>query len=190
MTVGVYVTIQSTRFGQVEVPDKAVVEFPNGLIGLGGSRYALLAREEDSSFIWLHSVDDPSLAVPITNPFQFFDEYEVALSDDEADRIGIAAPEEADVYVTVTAAEKLEDFSANLRAPILISRGVGHQVINEADEAPVRAMLFADMAQKMATTAPPASTRSSSKAGGQSNGKGADQSPGQETGKTKADEAA
>ena len=150
MTKEVYVTIQSTRFGQVEVADKAVIEFPNGLIGLGGSRYALLAREEDSSFIWLHSVDDPSLAVPITNPFQFFNGYEVVVSDDEAERIGIASPEQADVYVTVTAADALEDFSANLRAPILISRGIGHQVINESDDAPVRASLFADLAGKMA----------------------------------------
>lgn len=142
-------TIQSTRFGQLEVSDKAVIGFPNGLIGLGGSRYALLARDEDSSFVWLHSVEDASLAVPITNPFQFFNGYEVMISDDEAERIGIASAQQADVYVTVTAAEELEDFSANLRAPILISRGVGHQVINESDDAPVRATLFADRAQKI-----------------------------------------
>ena len=35
------------------------------------------------------------------------------------------------------------DFSANLRAPILIADGRGHQVINEASDAPVRAPLFA-----------------------------------------------
>jgi flagellar assembly factor FliW len=46
--------------------------------------------------------------------------------------------------VTVRAAETLEDFSANLRAPILIAQGSGHQVINQAPDAPVRAPLFAD----------------------------------------------
>jgi flagellar assembly factor FliW len=46
------------------------------------------------------------------------------------------------VYVTVRAAEKLDDFTANLAAPILISSGVGHQVINQAPDAPVRAPLF------------------------------------------------
>jgi hypothetical protein len=30
----------------------------------------------------------------------------------------------------------------NLRAPIVISGGRGHQVINETDHAPVRAALF------------------------------------------------
>jgi len=46
------------------------------------------------------------------------------------------------VYVTVRAADALEDFSANLYAPILISGGRGHQVINQSDDAPVRAPLF------------------------------------------------
>jgi flagellar assembly factor FliW len=137
------ITLESTRFGSLEIPHDAVVEFPNGLIGLGGRRYALLARAEDATFVWLHSMDDPDLALPLTNPWRFFTSYEVELADDEADRIGIDDDEETAVYVTVRAAESLEDFSANLRAPILIAHGCGHQVINQAPDAPVRAPLFA-----------------------------------------------
>jgi flagellar assembly factor FliW len=136
------ITIDSTRFGTIEIPSHAVVEFPTGLIGLGGSRYVLIARDENSPFVWLHSVDDASLALAVTNPFQFFPQYEVELSDSEAERIGITDPADADVYVTVRAAESLEDFTVNLRAPILISKGRGFQVINEAEGAPVRAPLF------------------------------------------------
>ena len=44
--------------------------------------------------------------------------------------------------MTVRAAEAIEDFTANLRAPILISEGRGHQVINQAPDAPVRAPLL------------------------------------------------
>ena len=51
-------------------------------------------------------------------------------------------PAQADVYVTVRAAEEAENFSANLRAPIIIANGRGFQVINEAADAPVRAPLF------------------------------------------------
>jgi flagellar assembly factor FliW len=137
------ITLESTRFGSLEIPHDAVVEFPNGLIGLGGRRYALLARAEDATFVWLHSMEDPDLALPLTNPWRFFNSYEVELADDEADRIGIDDDEETAVYVTVRAAESLEDFSANLRAPILIAHGRGHQVINQAPDAPVRAPLFA-----------------------------------------------
>ena len=143
-------TIESTRFGTLEIPSAAVLEFPNGLIGLGGSRYALVAKEEDSVFLWLHSLDDPSIALPVVNPWRFFGSYEVELSDAEAGRIGVSNPEEAEVYVTVTAAESVEDFSANLRAPILVSGGKGHQVINEAPDAEVRMPLFAEVAGEAA----------------------------------------
>ena len=144
------VTLESTRFGTLEVPPEALIEFPNGLIGIGGSRYALIADDADATFLWLHSLEDPALALPVTNPFRFFGSYEVVLSDGEAERIGIAEPERADVYVTVRAAEQIEDFVCNLRAPILVSHGRGYQVINEADDAPVRTPLFAEVAAEWA----------------------------------------
>jgi flagellar assembly factor FliW len=140
-------TIDSTRFGALDIPDDAVIEFPNGLIGLGGTRYSLIAREESAPFLWLHSLDDPSLAIPVTNPWNFFPSFEVEISDSEAERIGVTDPAKAEVLVTVRAGESLDDFSANLRAPILISGGRGHQVINEAKDTPVRAPLFAEVTE-------------------------------------------
>jgi flagellar assembly factor FliW len=140
-------TIDSTRFGSLDIPDDAVIEFPNGLIGLGGTRYTLIAREESAPFLWLHSIDDPSLAIPVTTPWRFFAQFAVEISDSEAERIGVTDPSEAEVLVTVRAGESLDDFRANLRAPILISGGRGHQVINEADGTSVRAPLFAEVAE-------------------------------------------
>ena len=139
-------TLNSTRFGDVEVPDEAVVEFPGGLIGLTGTRYALLPHDEEGTFMWLHSMNDPSLALPMTSPWRFFSDYEVELSDSEAERIGVKDPSEAEVFVTVRATDTAEGFSANLRAPIIIAGGRGYQVINEATDAPVQAPLFAQPA--------------------------------------------
>ena len=58
-------TVESTRFGTLEIKPEAVLSFPRGLIGLGGSRYALLSTDPDSPFSWLHSVEDPDLALPV-----------------------------------------------------------------------------------------------------------------------------
>ena len=140
-------TVNSSRFGEFEVPAEAVIEFPAGLIGIGGRRFALLTREESGAFKWLQEVEDAELAVPVTDPLAFFPDYEVRISDAEAARIGIADAADADVLAIVRAAERLEDFCANLLAPILVSGGIGHQVINEAPEAPVRAPLLAEMAK-------------------------------------------
>ena len=133
------VTIDSPRFGTLEIASEDVIEFPHGLIGLGGSRFAIVERE--GSFSWLHSIDDPSLALPVTNPWDFFADYSVELSDEASEPI-TAAPADVAVWVTVRAGSELADFYANLRAPILVAEGQGHQVINESPDAPVRAPLF------------------------------------------------
>jgi flagellar assembly factor FliW len=135
------VTIDSSRFGTIEIPAEEIIDFPTGLIGLGGSRYALVSAGADNAFSWLHSIDDPSLALPVANPWHFFADYAVELSDEESTGI-TADPSDVEVWVTVRAGSQLSDFYANLRAPILVAEGQGHQVINEAADAPVRAPLF------------------------------------------------
>ncbi len=135
--------IESTRFGRVEIDPATVIEFPEGLIGLGGSRYALLARDHESAFAWLQSLDDPALALPITNPHRFFAGYEVELTDEDVERLGIAGDSPVDVFVTVRASDALHDFTANQKAPILVWGGRGYQVINQAPGCELRAPLFA-----------------------------------------------
>jgi flagellar assembly factor FliW len=133
------VTIESSRFGTLEIEAGAIIEFPTGLIGLGGRRWAVVSTSLTGPFQWLHSLDDPSLALPVTDPWAFFNDYEVELSDEDSKRF---QADNVAVWVTVRAGSELSDFSVNLRAPILISEGQGHQVINEATHAPVRAPLF------------------------------------------------
>jgi flagellar assembly factor FliW len=136
-------TVESTRFGTLEIDDPEPIRFPAGLIGLGGRDFVLLHHDPDSAFSWLQSLDDPALALPVTNPWAFFSDYAVELSDEDTARVGgeDASPE---VWVTIRTGAELSDFSANLRAPILIVDGHGHQVINEAPDAQVRAPLFAE----------------------------------------------
>ncbi len=137
-------TIDSARFGRVEIDPDTVIEFPEGLIGLGGSRYALLTNDPGSPLMWLHCIDDPTLSLPVTQPHRFFSEYPVELTDEDAERLGLDDRTPVDVYVTVVAASELSDFTANQKAPILIRDGRGHQVINQAPGLDLRAPLFAE----------------------------------------------
>ena len=136
------VTLQSTRFGAVEIDEASVIEFPDGLIGLGGHRYTLLRPQAESPFLWLHSLDDPGLALPVTNPHLFFADFALVLDDDVAAQLGIDPDSSVDVYVTVRTAESPADFAANLRAPIIVRDGRGHQVLNQAPDCELRAPLF------------------------------------------------
>lgn len=142
----VSLTIDSTRFGQIEIDPESVVEFPHGMIGLDSRRFALVAREADADFLWLHSLEDPELALPVTDPRRFFGDFGVELPEGERERLELPELAATDVYVTVRASDQLEGFTANLRAPIVISAGRGHQVINQAAGARLRAPLFGELA--------------------------------------------
>jgi flagellar assembly factor FliW len=139
--------IGSTRFGEVEVRDDAVLEFPDGLFGLPGTRYALLGDAPDSPFFWLHSVDHDDVAVPVTNPWLFFGSYEVRVSDEDAARLELADPADADILCVVRASEQLEEFSVNLAAPVVLHTAsrLGRQIINDAHGYAVREPLFGEV---------------------------------------------
>lgn len=139
--------MESTRFGTIDVEEDAVLSFPDGLIGLPGSRYALLAHTEASPFWWLHSVDHADIAVPVTKPWLFFHDYEVKVSDDDARKLQLDEPAGAEILCVVRAAEELEDFTVNLVAPIVLNAAarLGRQVINEIAGYDVRQPLFAEV---------------------------------------------
>ena len=156
------ITLNSARFGTVEIPEEGVIDFPMGLIGIDSHRFALLGQGEGSAFVWLHSLDDPTFALPVMSPWPVFVDYAVEISDGEAERIGITDDDDTAVYVTVRASDDPSDCSVNLRAPILICGSRGFQVINESSAAPVRAPLFP--AGATADTAPEAAPAASSAA--------------------------
>ena len=151
------VTFESVRFGTVEVPAEEVIEFPDGLVGLGGLRYALLDRNPGTGFLWLHCVDDPALALPVVSPHQFFADFRLELAEEDRERISLEDLSAARLFVTVRATPNPLDITANLRAPLVISGGRGVQVINALDGAPLQAPLFVLAEQTGAPAAPAAS---------------------------------
>ena len=118
---------------------RRMIEFAAGLIGLCGRRYAIVATD-DSASSWPHSIDEPKLALPVTTRG----------SSSATTRSTCPTMRLADrrrrgrsrCLDDVPRGAELSDFYANLRAPILIAEGQGHQVINESADAPVRAPLF------------------------------------------------
>ena len=132
----------TSRFGSVDVIVDSIIEFPDGLIGLGGRRYALLSTDAKSPFLWLQSLENAAVALPVANPHRFFRDFEVELTDTDAGLLGFDDGVPADVYVTVTASSVASEITVNLKAPILIRDGNGHQVINQSEKAAVKTPLF------------------------------------------------
>ena len=139
--------IESTRFGMLEVRDDTVLTFPDGLIGLPGTKYALVAQSDKTPFYWLHSVEYADLAVPVTTPWLFFSGYEVDIPDDEAERLGIVESNQAEIFCVVRATEELKGFTINLAGPVIVNSEarLGRQIINGATGYSVRQPLFAEV---------------------------------------------
>ena len=135
-------TIESSRFGTLQVAAEEIIEFPFGLIGLEGSRYTLLDRNPGSGILWLHSLDSPELALPVLDPHPFFPAFELALSEEDQERIGAPDLAAAQLYVTMRAAPDPADVLVNLRAPLIVYEGHGYQVLNAAPGADLQAPLF------------------------------------------------
>jgi flagellar assembly factor FliW len=139
--------IESTRFGTVDIRDDAVITFPEGLIGLPGNHYALIAQSENTAFYWLHSIEDAAIALPVTNPWLFFSDYEVRVPSDDQSKLGLDRPEQADIFCVVRAAPRIEDFTVNLRGPLVVhaAEKLGRQIINDAADYGVRQPLFSEV---------------------------------------------
>ena len=118
--------IKSTRFGEFEVSEELVVQFPEGLPGFEDQKqFAFLpytVDEDNSPFAYMQSVQDPDLTLLLADPFLFFKHYSLDLNDEDAAQLGLSDSEEtAGVYGVVAVPEKIDQMTVNLVAPIVVN---------------------------------------------------------------------
>ena len=118
--------IKSTRFGEFEVSEELIVQFPEGLPGFEDQKqFAFLpytVDEDNSPFAYMQSVQDPDLTLLLADPFLFFKHYSLDLNDEDAAQLGLSDSEEtAGVYGVVAVPEKIDQMTVNLVAPIVVN---------------------------------------------------------------------
>ena len=122
--------IMTSRFGQVEVDEQRVIEFPRGLLGFPKYRkYVLIQPNEEGHFLWLQSVDTPELAFVVTDPSLFVQGYHVPLKAEQMDELQLDSLEQAQVLVIVNRRGSV--LTGNLQGPLVIhtQRRVGEQLV-------------------------------------------------------------
>ncbi|MBF0536795.1 MAG: flagellar assembly protein FliW [Nitrospirae bacterium] len=108
----------SSRFGEIEVDNEKIINFPRGLAGFEGlQRYCLLFT--DRPVKCLQSIDDPNVAFMLVDPFVIYKDYTFTAVDEVEEFLQCNKIENMVVLVTATINEK--DMSVNLRAPIVIN---------------------------------------------------------------------
>ncbi|HEX30366.1 TPA: flagellar assembly protein FliW [Candidatus Poribacteria bacterium] len=115
--------VKTLRFGEIEVDEGEIITFPEGLLGFAGhKRYVILEPREIAPLKWLQSVDEGWLAFVIVDPFIFKRNYEFDVPEDCAKQLGMRDASDAIVYVILTVDDDPSKTTANLQAPILISK--------------------------------------------------------------------
>jgi len=138
------ILINSSRFGELEIPAHSVIELPSGLIGFPRTtRFVML--DYKPPFSWLHSIDDPNLAFVVVDGFEFGKDYDVKppIGDKDCD---LQENDEYAILVVVTVRSDPRQTTANLKAPIFVNikNRKGVQVIFDDPKLSTRAPLWDD----------------------------------------------
>ena len=136
------------NFGTIEVADDKIITMEKGMIGFPElTHFALIFDEEkkDKAFkiMWLQSMDDGNVAFPVTDPIHVIQDYRPSVSEEIIAPLGQMTEDNTYLLVTVTVPKKVEDFSINLKAPIVINMDTnkGAQLITE-DDYPVKYKIY------------------------------------------------
>lgn len=148
--------LETTRFGTIRVQAEDIITFEDGLVGLEQyQRFVLIRHDEEGPFWWLQSVDEPSLALLLIDPWYFRADYEVVLSDAEAERLRIDESTPKVVLTTVSIPSgKPHAMTSNLLAPLVINLELrlGRQVILEDERYHTRHPILQEMWRSVQTT--------------------------------------
>ena len=135
---------ETRRFGTIEIEDEKIIRMEKGMIGLPDFKNFALIFDEEKGFentkiMWLQSMDDGETAFPVMNPCIVKEDYNPTINEELLSPLGDLNSENLFILVTVTVPRKVEDFTVNLKAPIIINSDnmKAAQIIIE-DDMPIK----------------------------------------------------
>jgi flagellar assembly factor FliW len=143
MTVTDRLVFRSPRLGDVEYAPTDVVRFPSGLPGFEALReFLVVTRDECAPIVFLASLDDPGMTLPLLPAPLVMPEREPALAAVGAAALGAGA---LAWYVVLAIGHEAREITANLRAPVAVNLDtrVGRQIILPDETLPLAARLGA-----------------------------------------------
>lgn len=114
--------IQTKYLGTIEVEEKQIIRFPQGLPAFEDHRqFVFLPFDDRGIFFYMQSVTDEELCLIVCDPFCFFPEYQIDLGDHECQQLGIEDASDVAVFTILTIPDNFREATANLLAPVVIN---------------------------------------------------------------------
>jgi len=116
--------VSTSRFGTIEIQDDQIIHMPSGIIGFpDDKRYVLFEHKKGSPFLWLQSLDNPSLAFVLVDPHQFKPDYEIQVSPEDSIDLELNHASngiQTLVIANISSGNSMK-VTANLLAPLIIN---------------------------------------------------------------------
>lgn len=131
--------------GEMQYEENSIIIFAKGIPGFGDlKKFILINLEEYEPFKLLQSLEDDEISLIVTSPYEFFEEYEIKLSDETTKNLEINNPEEVMVLTTITLNSDVKKITTNLQGPIIIntSNNYGEQIILDNSKYRVKSPLM------------------------------------------------
>jgi len=145
------VTVETTRFGALQLEQSAIITFTQPIIGFQDyRRFTLIDGPENSGVTWLQSLDSPELAFLMLRPKLIIADYKVSLHPLELSELAVGSVDELETFSLLVVPEDQRKVRTNLKAPILINqkRGLGKQTVLENSDYPIQFFLAEARAQQ------------------------------------------
>lgn len=146
--------IKTGRFGSLEVADEEIIQIPLGILGFPEfTRFCLVDPGDETLILWLQSLDNPDLAIPVLEPKIFKPEYSVRLSAAELRELKLVHIQNSAVFTLLTIGDEITEMTANLRAPIVVNlkQQLARQVVLQENEYSLRHPMFKELRQHLLT---------------------------------------
>ncbi|UCH91382.1 MAG: flagellar assembly protein FliW, partial [Nitrospirota bacterium] len=116
-------TIQTSRFGELEVSEDTLLTFPSGLVGFPAiQHFVVLDVAEDSYYQWFQAIKEPDLALVIIDVHYLDPEFQAQVSDEGLAELEITQGDPILIMAVVTIPSgHPEQATANLRAPLVVN---------------------------------------------------------------------
>lgn len=126
--------IQTKYLGEMDIQEENILTFPWGIYGFVDSKKFVVLEIPDNDHIrFLQDIDNSSIAFILITPWDFFEDYDMEITEEELAKIDIYADNKKEMTVCniVTLGHTFRESTANLLAPIIInsSNKKGMQII-------------------------------------------------------------
>ncbi|MFC1614778.1 flagellar assembly protein FliW [Gemmatimonadota bacterium] len=114
--------INSTRFGTIEIEEKDILTFPEGLVGFAAyKQFFIYNNQKKLPFFWLHSVENPNLAFVICDPLIFFPDYKVSVRKQELSILNIKDMDKLITCTIISISHNPFRMTANMQGPLVVN---------------------------------------------------------------------